>query len=130
MNFEDVFVNPKGRVSRNVFVGSLITILLLLALYAYFVRSRNGQWCMVVLLFPAIILHAQRLHDMGKTALLLLVPGALIAASLWLRMVSLGSQMEVAATIAAIVVSAGFALWGVVGKGQAEPNRFGEPAAA
>ena len=130
MNFESVFVNPTGRVSRNVFIGALATLLLLLFLYAWFVRSRNGQWCMVVLLFPAIILHARRLHDMGKTAWLLLAPGALIAASLWLRMVSLGSQIEVAATIAAIVLSAGFAVWGVVGKGEAEGNRFGEPAAA
>ena len=130
MNFEDTFVNAGGRTSRNQFVAALIILLILVALYAYFIKGRSGQWSLLVLLFPAVVLHARRLHDMGKTALLLLVPGALIAAAIVLRMVSLGSQAEVAATGAAVVVSAAFSLWGLVGKGQDEANKFGEPVAA
>ncbi len=45
-------------------------------------------------------------------------------------MVSLGSQVEVAVTCAALVVSAAVSVWGLVGKGQDEANKFGEPAAA
>ena len=130
MNFEDTFVNAGGRTSRSQFAAALIILLILVALYAYFIKGRSGQWSLLVLLFPAVVLHARRLHDMGKTALLLLVPGALIAAAIVLRMVSLGSQAEVAATGAAVVVSAAFSLWGLVGKGQDETNRFGEPVAA
>jgi uncharacterized membrane protein YhaH (DUF805 family) len=130
MNFESVFVNASGRTSRGQFIGALVTLLVVVALYAYFVKGRSGQWSLLVLLFPAVVLHARRLHDMGRSAWLLLAPGALIAAALWLRMVSLGAQVEVAVTLIAMVASAGFALWGLVGKGQAEANQFGEPAAA
>jgi uncharacterized membrane protein YhaH (DUF805 family) len=130
VNFEDTFVNAKGRTSRTQFVAALAVLLVLVALYAYFIKGRSGQWSLLVLLFPAVVLHARRLHDMGKSALLLLVPGALIAAAIVLRMVSLGSQAEVAATGAALVVSAAFSLWGLVGKGQGEVNKFGEPAVA
>ncbi len=130
MNFEDTYVNAGGRTSRGQFVAALVILLILVALYAYFIKGRSGQWNLLVLLFPAIVLHARRLHDMGRSALLLLVPGALIAASIVLRMVSPGSQIEVAATGAALVVSAAFSLWGLVGKGQDEANKFGEPVAA
>ena len=127
MNYEDTFVHTGGRTSRAHFVGALIVLLIVAALYAYFIKGRSGQWSLLVLLYPAYVLHARRLHDMGRTALLLLVPGALTAAAIVLRMVSLGTQAEVAVTGAALVVSAAFALWGLVGKGEAGANRFGEP---
>jgi uncharacterized membrane protein YhaH (DUF805 family) len=72
------------------------------------------------------VLHARRLHDMGKTAWLLLAPGALFAAAVWFTMLSPDAQLSSPVTLAALTVSAAFALWGLVGKGQAEANRFGE----
>jgi len=39
------------------------------------------------------------------------------------------SQAKGGVKIAAIVVSAAFIVWGLIGKSQAEPNRFGAPAA-
>jgi uncharacterized membrane protein YhaH (DUF805 family) len=130
MNYEDVFVNAGGRTSRVHFIAGLVVLLIVVALYAQFIKGRSGQWSLLVLLYPAVVLHARRLHDMGKTALLLLVPGVLIAASIVLRMVSLGSQIEVAATCAALVLSAAVSLWCLVGKGQDEANKFGEPVPA
>jgi uncharacterized membrane protein YhaH (DUF805 family) len=130
MTFESLYVNPKGRTARGPFVGALLTLLAAVALYVFLVPGRSGQWSLLVLLFPAVVLHARRLHDMGRTAWLLLIPGALIAASLWFRMVSPGAQHEVAITGLALLASATFVLWGLIGKGQAEANRFGEPAAA
>jgi uncharacterized membrane protein YhaH (DUF805 family) len=132
MNFESLFVNPNGRTSRGQFVAALITLLAVVALYAFLVKGRNGQWCLVMLLFPAVILHARRLHDMGHTAWLLLAPGVLIvaASAIWLRIVSLGAQFDAAVPLTALAVSAGFALWGCIGRGQAEANRFGAPVAA
>ena len=84
-----------------------------------------------MLLFPAVILHARRLHDMGHTAWLLLAPGVLmvVAFAIWLRIVSLGAQLDAAVPLIALAVSAGFALWCCIGKGQTEANSFGAPAA-
>jgi len=132
MNFESAFVNPKGRTSRGQFVPALITLLAVVAFYATFVRSRNGEWCLLVLVFPGIILHARRLHDMGHSAWLLLAPAVLMIATfaIWLHIVSLGTQLDAAVPMVALAVSAGFAVWGCIGKGQAENNRFGAPMAA
>ena len=131
MSFEDTFANPKGRTSRGAFIVALIVLAAAAAFYFFLVKAgRNGDWVLVTLLFPALMLHARRLHDMGQTAWLLLAPGGLIVAGVWLHMSDQGAQYENAVTLAALAVSAAFALWGCIGKGQAEANRFGEPAAA
>jgi uncharacterized membrane protein YhaH (DUF805 family) len=124
MNFESLFVNPNGRISRGQFVPPLITLLAVVAFYAFLVTGRNAMWCLVVLLFPAVILHARRLHDMGHTAWLLLAPGGLMVAAfaIWLGIVSLGAQLDAAVPLVALVVSAGFALWGCIGRGHVEAN--------
>ncbi|MEJ0038114.1 MAG: DUF805 domain-containing protein [Gammaproteobacteria bacterium] len=132
MNFESVFVNSNGRTSARQFIAGLITLLAVVAFYRFLVGGRTGEWCLVVLLFPAIILHARRLHDMGHSAWLLLAPAILmvVAFAIWLRIVSLGAPLDAAVPLIAQAVSAGFAIWGCIGKGQAEANRFGAPAAA
>jgi len=121
MSFESLFVNPNGRTSRGQFVPALITLLAVVAFYALLVTGRTAQWCLAVLLFPAVVLHARRLHDMGYTAWLLLAPGVLMVAAfaVWLRLVNLGAQLEAAVPLTALAVSAGFALWGCMGRGQA-----------
>jgi uncharacterized membrane protein YhaH (DUF805 family) len=132
MTFESLFVNANGRTARGQFVAALITLLAVVAFYAFLVTGRTAQWCLLVLLFPAVMLHARRLHDMGHTAWLLLAPGVLMVAAfaIWLRIVSLGARFDAAVPLTALAVSAGFALWGCIGKGQAEANRFGAPEAA
>lgn len=132
MNFESLFVNPNGRTSRGQFVPALITLLAVVAFYAFLVRGLTAQWCLVVVLFPALILHARRLHDMGYTAWLLLAPAILMVAAfaIWLGLVSFGAQLDAVVPLTALAVSAGFAVWGCIAKGQAEANRFGAPAAA
>ena len=132
MTFESLFVNPNGRTARGQFVAALITLLAVVVFYQFLVTGRNAQWCLLVLLFPAVILHARRLHDMGHTAWLLLAPGVLMVAAfaIWLHIVSFGAQLDAVVPVAAIAVAAGFALWGCIGKGQPEPNSFGAPVAA
>ena len=132
MNFEALFVYPNGRTSRAQFVPALITLVAAVAFYAYFVKGRTGQWSMLVLVFPFLVLHARRLHDMGHTAWLLLAPGLLVITTfaIWLRFVDLGAQLNAAVPMAALAVSIGFALWGCMAKGQTDANRFGAPAAA
>ena len=130
MSFITLYARPDGRTARGPFVGALLTLLAAAAFYALLVKGRNGEWCLAVLVFPGIVLHARRLHDMGQTAWLLLAPGALLVAAIWLHMYGHDAALAGPVTVAALAVSAGFALWGLVGKGQAEANRFGEPAAA
>ncbi len=132
MSFDSLFVSLDGRTSRGQFVPALITLLAVMAFYAFLVTGRNAEWILVALLYPAIVLHARRLHDMGHTAWLLLVPGVLTvpAFAIWLGIVSLGAPLDTAVPVAALAVSAGFALWGCIGRGQAEANDFGAPVAA
>lgn len=130
MSFDSLFANPKGRTSRGQFLGALVVLLAAAAFYWFLVKGRNGQWVFVTLLFPALMLHAGRLHDMGRSAWWLIAPGALLvaAAAIWLGLVSPGAQVAAATPLAALVVSAAFVLWGALGKGQADANRFGAPA--
>jgi len=129
MNFDTLFVYPAGRTGRGQFIGALITLLAAFAFYYVLVPGRNSQWVQLTLLFPAIVLHARRLHDMGRSAWPLLVPAALIVATFWLYLYVPGAQAKGTVAVAALIASAGFIGWGLVGKGQAEVNRFGRPAA-
>jgi uncharacterized membrane protein YhaH (DUF805 family) len=130
MNYQSLFANPAGRTSRGRFVGALIVLLLVAAFYYFLVKAgRNGEWVLFTLLYPAFVLHARRLHDMGRTAWLLIIPGALFAAAIWLLMISGDARLGGPVTLSALAVSAAAALWGLIGKGQADANRFGEPAA-
>jgi uncharacterized membrane protein YhaH (DUF805 family) len=131
-SFSFLFVNPNGRTSRGQFVAALIPILIVVAFYAFLVRGLTAHWCLLMLLFPAVILHARRLHDMGHTAWMLLVPALLTLAAfaIWLHIVSFGAPLDTDLPIAAAVAFSGFALWGCLGGGQAEINRFGSPVAA
>lgn len=129
-SYEAFFANPNGRTSRGGFVRALVPLLAVAALYFFLVRNRNGEWVLVTMLFPAMVLQARRLHDMGQNAWLLLAPGALLAVAIWLHMAARGPELQPIVNWAALIVSLGFIVWGLVGKGQAQTNRFGEPAVA
>ncbi len=64
---------------------------------------------------------------MGYTAWVLVVPAflAIAAFAIWLRVVSFSAQSGAVVTLAAFAVGAGFALWGCIGRGRPEANRFG-----
>jgi uncharacterized membrane protein YhaH (DUF805 family) len=128
--YESFFANPNGRTSRGDFIRALIPLLAVAALYFFLVKGRNGEWVLVTLLFPAAVLQARRLHDRGLTAWLLLIPGALDATAIWLHMASRNPELQPGVNLAALLVSAGFVLWGLVARGQTQANRFGQPAAA
>jgi len=129
MNFDTLFVNWAGRTARNQYVGALITLLVALGFYYFRVPGRNSQWVQLVFLYPAVVLLARRLHDMGRAAWPLVVPAGLVVAMAYLYLYVPTSGAKTGVKWAAIVVSAAFMLWGLIGKSQAEPNRFGAPAA-
>ncbi|MGC1459065.1 MAG: DUF805 domain-containing protein, partial [Steroidobacteraceae bacterium] len=76
-SFDFLYVNPNGRTSRGQFVAALIALLIVAAFYAFIVKGLTAHWCMLMLVFPGVVLHARRLHDMGHSAWLVLVPGVL-----------------------------------------------------
>ena len=132
MNFDTLFVNWAGRTARNQYIGALITVLAALAFYYFRVPGRNSEWVQLVFLYPAAVLVARRLHDMGRTGWLMLVPAALtvVAMGIWAKRITLGTQLDIVVPLAALVVFLGFALWGCIARGQAETNTFGPPVAA
>jgi uncharacterized membrane protein YhaH (DUF805 family) len=131
-SFELLFVNPNGRTPRSQFVAALITLLAVAAFYALRVKGVTAHWCLLMLVFPAVMLHARRLHDIGHTAWLLVFPAALTVAAfaIWLRVISVAAQFGTDVTLAAFIVAVGFALWGCIGRGQTGSNRFGSPVTA
>jgi uncharacterized membrane protein YhaH (DUF805 family) len=116
--YDALFASPAGRTSRSQFIPALVTLLLAVAFYAWFVRSRTGTFCLLVLLYPALVLLARRLRDMQRTAWLLLLPGVLMVGTfaIWLKYFDAGESMASVLPVASLAVLAGFALWGALGK--------------
>lgn len=116
--FDALFASPAGRTSRSQFVPALVTLLLAVAFYAYFVRNRTGTFCLLVLLYPALVLLARRLRDMQRTPGLLAVPGVLMVGTfaIWLKYLDPGESMATVLPATALAVLAGFALWGSIGR--------------
>ena len=128
-----LFVQPGGRTSRGHFLAALLPLALAILWYAYKGPAVDyAPWGVLVLLYPAVVLHVRRLHDMGRTGWLMLVPAVLsvVAMLIWAQRISLGAQLDAAVPLAALVVFVGFALWGCIARGQAETNTFGPPVAA
>ena len=118
MNYEALFVDPTGRTSREQYAGGLITLLAALAFYQFLVLGPSGRIGMLVMLYPTVVLHARRLQDMGQSVWLLVVPVALVTGAYWLRTPGSGpaTQTQMIANIAAVIVCAGFVVWGLTGK--------------
>lgn len=119
-NYDALFVNPVGRTSQAEFGPALVTVLLAIAFFGYMVGGRTAQFCMLVLLYPAFVLLARRLQDMGYSGWLVLVPLALQKATFGvvLGYISLGEALDGAVPWVALAVSAAFGLWACVGRSQ------------
>ena len=131
-SWNTLFVHPNGRTSRGHFLGALIPLAVIVLSYTYSGPDLYAPWAVLVLLYPAVVLHVRRLHDMGRTGWLVLVPAALtlVAMGIWAKRISLGTQLDVVVPLAALVVFLGFAVWGCLARGQAETNTFGPPVTA
>jgi uncharacterized membrane protein YhaH (DUF805 family) len=132
MVWNTLFVDPKGRTARGQFTAALIPLAFVVWCYAGSGPNIYAPWDLLVLVYPAVVLHARRLHDMGRSGWFLLAPAVLtvVAMAIWARRISLGTQLDFAVPLAALLVFIGFALWGCIGKGQTEANGFGPPVAA
>ena len=72
MHYEALFVNPAGRASRAEYIPALISLAAALLFFAYLVTGRTAHFCMLVLMYPAFVLLAQRVRDMGYSAWLVM----------------------------------------------------------
>ena len=115
MNYEELFVDFRGRTGRAHFAPALALLAAVGIFYHYLVFGQPGQYAMLTLLFPPAVLHARRVQDMGYTTWLLLVPAVPIAAAIWYHMYNPGHAYEAAAVTAALAVSALFSLWCLLG---------------
>ena len=131
-SYNFLFVNLSGRSSRGQFAAALLTLVAVAAFYAFLVKGATAHWAMLMLVFPGFVLLARRWHDMGHGAWPLLIPAVLtvLAFANWLHLVSFAAPFNAALAPVAIAACAAFALWGLIGNGQAEANRFGMPVAA
>lgn len=128
-----LFVQPGGRASRGQFLTALIPLALAVLWYAIKGPAVDyAPWGVLVLLYPAVVLHVRRLHDMGRTGWLMLLPTVLtvIAMGIWAHRISLGAQLDAAVPLIALIVFVAVALWGCIAKGRAEANAFGPPITA
>lgn len=130
--WDTLFVHSRGRTSREHFIAAAIPLALVVGWYAQASPFVYPQWSLLVLLFPACVLHARRLHDMGHSGWLLLVPAVLTVAAMaiWDHRLDLGAHLNFAVPLAALAVVVAFALWGCIGRGKAAANAFGPPAMA
>jgi uncharacterized membrane protein YhaH (DUF805 family)/uncharacterized membrane protein YphA (DoxX/SURF4 family) len=132
-SFNSLFVHATGRTSRGHFVGALLPLALAVLWYANKGPAVDyASWGVLCLLYPAVVLHVRRLHDMGRTGWWMIVPAVLtvLAMLIWAHRISLGAQLDAAVPLAALVVFIAFALWGCTASGQAETSTFGPPVAA
>lgn len=131
-SWNTLFVHPKGRTSREPFIGAVLSLAVVVWFYSRSGPDQYALWGVLVLLFPAVVLHARRLHDMGHSGWLLLVPSLLtvVAMAIWDHAIDLGAQLNFAVPLAAAIVFVAFALWGCLAKGRAQANAFGPPAMA
>ena len=116
MHYETLFADPSGRLPQRAFAGALFTLLAAFFFYYLLVWGGSGRWGMLVLLYPATVLHARRLRDMRRPVWLLALPVALILAAFWLRENRPGTATQLDLHVAAFAVAAAFALWGLLGK--------------
>jgi uncharacterized membrane protein YhaH (DUF805 family) len=129
MTYQNLFADPRGRTSARPFTTGLLLVLLAAAFYYKVSPGLNGQWVIFTLLFPAFVLFARRLHDMGQTAWLTVPPGLIVGAAILPQNVANRGTLQGPLTIVAAVVFVAFAVWCLVGKSQAGANKFGEAAA-
>ncbi len=132
MSWNTLFVHSKGRTSREHFIAAVIPLALVVWFYSHSGPNQYALWGVLVLLFPAVVLHARRLHDMGHSGWLLVVPAVLtvVAMAIWDHLLDFGAQLNFAVPLAALIVFVGFTIWGCIGKGRAKSNAFGPPAMA
>ncbi|MFM1887186.1 MAG: hypothetical protein RL026_2343 [Pseudomonadota bacterium] len=124
MTYEQLFSDPRGRTARADFLPALLVLAAAIAFFMFLVKGRTAQFCVLVLLYPALVLHARRLHDMGRSGWLLAVPAALLLVWFggWLGYLDLTGAAAGPLPWATLAASAAVVLWCATGNSVKTPN--------
>ena len=150
MDIQRLFLKADGRIGRGEFWTGFL-ILFVLGIVVHFIPV-IGQIIAIVLIYPWVCLFSKRLHDMGKSGWLQLIPfavwiiGILIAVMTGMggaiMAMASGSDAQASAGalagagLAALVLCAAalinliFLLWVGLSPSQAGDNAYGPPAGA
>jgi uncharacterized membrane protein YhaH (DUF805 family) len=129
-NYDALFVNNVGNTAKGDYIPAVALLLTVIAFYDYFVPGRSGQFSMLVLLYPLFTLLIRRFRDMAQHPWLLFVPVMLmlLAFDIWLDYfsfsesvagVSFNESADGLFRWFALIVTAGFVVWGAAGRGRA-----------
>lgn len=121
MNYDTLYTNPNGSTPRAQYIPAMLTLLAVIAFYAFIVTGRTAQFAMLALLYPAFILLARRLRKIGYPVWLLFAPLVLMVATFvnQLGYVSLDDALGSALKWLAYAAFAAFILWGCVRQSKA-----------
>jgi uncharacterized membrane protein YhaH (DUF805 family)/uncharacterized membrane protein YphA (DoxX/SURF4 family) len=118
MHYESLFVHIGGRTRRGAFIGALVPLLAVALFYHFLVFGLPGQWAMLTLIFPALVLYGRRLRDMGRSVWWLLIAAIPGATAIWFHMFNPGTDNERAALLVALAICALITLWALAGKSE------------
>lgn len=146
IDWKALFLDMNGRIGRIQFwigFGIIIAVSLVLQIVPII-----GQLLGLLLIWPQVAVHAKRLHDMGRTAWLMVIPlvvtiacvvaavmsgGATVLAAMRqddnqaLASAAGGIGLTLLFLLLPILVGFGFLLWVGLSRGDPQPNRFGPP---
>ena len=147
MDWQALFLSPRGRIGRQSFwIGFAITFVASLLVNTI---PFLGQLLGLLLIWPMIAIHAKRLHDIGHSAVLLLVPFGISLVCMVMAIILGGTALFAASANdmdgisilagllpalgimgLAMLVGLAFLLWCGLSPGQPAENRYGPPPAA
>lgn len=113
-NYDTLYVSPKGTTQRAHYIPAMIIVLAVIAFYAVVVPSLLAIWVILTLLYPAFVLLARRIRDMGFSVWLVLVPLILMLATFanQLGYVDIDDSLSGTLKWLAYAVFAAFLVWG------------------
>ncbi len=137
MDWRALLLSPNGRIRRGEFWTGFALVMATSAAVNLF-QSGVSHVLGLVLLWPQVCIHAKRLHDIGRSAWLLLVPFSVSLIALAVIILNSGPALFVdgagdgtLTTAACLVVmvldGVGFLSWVGLSAGDPEANRYGPP---
>lgn len=154
MDWKSLFLSADGRIRRSEFWIGWLVIFAVNALLGWVIPLLS-----ILLIYPTVCIFSKRLHDMGKTGWLQLIPVVVWCVAVPVAVLGLGAAFITAAAVgdadyqevadalaaggaagfalfgamalvAALVVQLVFFLWVGLSPGQPGENRFGKPSGA